>query len=127
MRLNLAPGWTVEVDRGPDCVFVRLHGLDRTQPADLDLADQLSRLVDQEFAHRLVVEMDDVPIMRSHMVGELVRLHQQIHDRGGMMRVCGLSADNHEVLRRTRVVDLLPVYRSRAEAVMGCDRPSQPR
>ena len=127
MRLKLAPGWTAELDRGPDCLFIRLHGQERTKPAELDLADQLSRLLDQEFAHRLVVEMDDVPAMRSHMLAELVRLCQQIHDRGGMMRVCGLSADNHEILQRTRLSELLPLYRSRTEAVMGCDRPLQPR
>ena len=127
MRLKLAPGWTAELDRGPDCLFIRLHGQERTQPAELDLADQLSRLLDQEFAHRLVVEMDDVPAMRSHMLAELVRLCQQIHDRGGMMRVCGLSADNHEILQRTRLSELLPLYRSRTEAVMGCDRPLQHR
>ena len=127
MRLNLAAGWAAEVDRGPDCLFVRLHGRERTQPAELDLADQLSRLLAKEFAHRLVVEMDDVPAMRSHMLAELVRLCQQIHDQGGLMRVCGLSADNREILRRTRLNELLPLYGSRTEAVMGRDLPAQPR
>ena len=56
MRIFLAPGWTVELDRGPNWLFVRLHGAERSQPTDLDLADQLSRLLEQEFANRLVVE-----------------------------------------------------------------------
>lgn len=128
VMLDLAPGWTVELDRGPNWVFAKLHGAECSEPSDLiDLADKLSSLLDQEFVNRLVVEMDDVPMMRSHMIGELVRLRREIQDRGGVMRFCGLSEDNWDVLRRTRLHDWLPLYRDRTEAVMGCDRPKQPR
>lgn len=127
MMLDLAPGWTVELDRGPNWLFVKLHGADRSGPAELDLADQLSRMLDQEFTRRLVVEMDDVPAMRSHLLGELVRLRRQLLERGGTMRVCGLSNDNCEVLRRSQLHDLLPLYRNRVEAVMGCERSQFPR
>ena len=128
VMLDLAPGWTVELDRGPNWLFAKLHGEECTEPVDLvDLADKLSGLLDQEFANRLVVEMDDVPVMRSHMIGELVRLRRAIQDRGGVVRVCGLSEDNWDVLRRTHLDNWLPLYRNRAEAVMGCGRPKQPR
>jgi hypothetical protein len=60
------------------------------------------------------------------MVGELVRLHLRVTKQGGMLRLCGVSGANEEVLKVCRLHDRLPIYANRTNAVMG-HRPTQPR
>ena len=64
--------------------------------------------------------------LTSTLVGQLVWLYKRIHTTGGLMRICGLSAANHEVLRICRLDGRLPEYATRSAAVMG-DHPCQPR
>lgn len=126
MTLELAPGWTTDLERGPDWLFVRLRAPHGCDAAGADLAERLWKLLDQQFTRRLVLELDDVPVLRSALIGEIVRLHKRIHAHGGMMRVCGLSDSNREVLRMCRLDGRFPAYDSRTDAVMGV-RPGQPR
>src|SRR5687767_15851729 len=81
--VQVCTGWKLDVERGPDWLFVRLHG---SPDADLEgepLAEQLWSLLEQHFIHRLVVEMDDVPALRSSLIGQLVLLYKRIHLKGG--------------------------------------------
>ena len=126
MILDLAPGWSVELDRGPGWLFVRPHTRMTDDLASIDLANQVWQLLEREFGHRVVLEMDDVGLLRSHLVGELVRLHKRVTSHEGLMRVCGLSDGNYEVLRTTQLHHRFPRYRDREEAVMG-QRPTKPR
>ena len=70
MLLELAPGWTTDLDRGPDCLFVRLHGPENGEAEGAELAERLWSLLEREFAHRLVLELDDVPLLRSALIGD---------------------------------------------------------
>ena len=124
--LELAPGWTMEVERGPDWLFVRVHAPPDSAAEKTNLAEQLWSLLAQHFTYRVILELDDLPILRSFLIGQLVRLHKRIHTRGGLLRLCGLSDDNQRVLRASRLEPPFPHYRSRADAVMG-HRPHQPR
>jgi anti-anti-sigma factor len=126
MLLELAPEWAVEIDRGPDWLFIRLkppHGADA---GEFPLAETIWEKLEQSFCHRVVLEMDDVVFLRSWIVGELVRLHKRLAASGGMMRLSGLSPANEEALRTCRLADRFPAYRNRTDAVMG-HRPNQPR
>ena len=123
--LEVAPGWSVDVSRGPDWLFVRLHE-DRAHEMDTTgLADSLWNLLQQQFAHRLVLELDDVSTLPSSLLSELVRLYRRIHAQGGLMRLCGLSDEHLELLRLTRLQRCFPHYDSLTEAVMGT--PPKPR
>jgi anti-anti-sigma factor len=117
--VQVCTGWKLDVERGPDWLFVRLHG---SPDADLEgepLAEQLWSLLEQHFIHRLVVEMDDVPALRSNLIGQLVLLYKRIHLKGGMLRICGLTEQQRQVLRTTRLDDRFPCYSTREEALMG--------
>ena len=127
MTLELAPGWTTDLERGPDWLFVRLRPPQGCDAAGAEIAERLWNLLDQQFTRRLVLELDDVPVLRSALIGEIVRLHKRIHAQGGMMRICGLSDSNREVLRMCRLDERFPCYSSRTDAVMGGARPGQPR
>jgi anti-anti-sigma factor len=126
MHVELAPGWALDLERGPDWLFIRLRPPRHGDTAQAELAEALWQKMDQSFSHRVVLEMDDLWLLRSWMIGELVKLHTRLSQHGGMLRLCGLSEDNQEVLRQCRLEASFPNYRNRNEAVMGY-RPAQPR
>jgi anti-anti-sigma factor len=119
-------GWRYEVERGPDWVFVRLRPDEDGLLDQGSLADQLWSVLEQNFVYRLVLELDQVPIMQSYLIAQLVLLAKRIHSHGGLLRLCGLSPANQEVIRLCRLDGCLPSYVNRGHAVMG-QRPSQPR
>ncbi|MCC7084664.1 MAG: STAS domain-containing protein [Pirellulales bacterium] len=118
--------WRYDVDRGPDWVFVRLHPNDGGS-SDLDtLAERLWSVLEQNFVYRLVLELDEVPVIQSYLIAQLVLLGKRIHSHGGLLRLCGLSTANQEVIRLCRLDGCLPYFGNRGDAVMG-HRPMQPR
>jgi len=126
MLLELAPEWTMEIDRGPDWLFIRFRPQQHGDTGEVALAEMVWKKLEQCFCYRVVLELDDVTFLRSWMVGELVRLHKRVTTQGGMLRLCGLSDASRDVLRISRLDDRFPSYRNRTDAVMG-HRPLQPR
>jgi anti-anti-sigma factor len=126
MLLELASDWTIELERGPDWLFVRLRSPRQGDTHEVNLAETVWDKMEQSFTSRVVLEMDEVRLLRSWMIGELVKLHKRVCAAGGMMRLCGLSDSNQDVLRLCRLEDRFPQYRTRTDAVMG-HRPPQPR
>lgn len=124
--LELAPGSPVEVERGPGWLFVRLPELEAGTPADL-LAEQLCDIGRQHFTYRMVLEMDRLTLLRSALIGQLILLQQRLNELGGTLRIAGLSDGNCEVLKTSRLTNLLTPYAGRAEAVWGGAAPGLPR
>ena len=118
-------GWRFDVDRGPDWVFVRLHPDDSNLESD-SLADKLWAVLEQSFTYRLVLELDEVPILQSYLIAQLVLISKRINSHSGLLRLCGLSPANQEVIRMCRLDGCLPHFVNRGDAVMG-HRPMQPR
>ena len=120
---STAAGVNLDVDRGPDWIFVRVNPPETTsEQADADapqLAEAVWALLEQNFIYRCVLELDRIQLLRSYMVGQLIMLTKRIHSHGGVLRICGLSAANEEVLRCCQIADQLPNYRDRGDAVMG--------
>jgi anti-anti-sigma factor len=126
MLLELAPEWSLEIDRGPDWMFIKLQPPRQGDTGEIALAEMIWVKLEQSFCHRVVLELNDVTFLRSWLVGELVRLHKRVTAQGGMLRLCGLSEANQDVLRICRLDDHFPAYRNRTDAVMGY-RPAKPR
>lgn len=131
--LPLTSSWQMELDRGPDWLFVHLVETDQTNAyraetdsRDHGLAEALWGLMQDEFTHRLVLDMDRVALLRSAMLSELLKLHKRVTSTGGLMRLCRLSDSNQQVLQLSRLGGHFPAYASREEAVMG-HRPTNPR
>ena len=119
MTVKTANGWQMELDRGPDWLFVRLRGQEESKAEPQELAETVWSLLQQQFAHRLVVELDELAQLRTGMIGELVRLRKRIDSKGGMMRLSGVSDDNQKVLEINHLDNFFPQYRTRTDAVMG--------
>ena len=124
--LTLAPGWELDVERGPDWLFVRLHCPENRETEPSDLANRLWRLMEQHFTYRLVLELDDVPSLSSYFLGQLVMLHKRIHSHGGILRLSGLTDPALDALRACRLDHSFSRYSTREDAVMGY-LPTKPR
>lgn len=116
--LQLCPGWKATVERGPNCLFVRMEDSD-TQPVPGKIAESLWDLMRAHSTDRLVLELDQVRLMRSAFLGELLTLRRTIAENGGVLRICGMNDDNRRTSKTTRIDQVIPLYRTRNEAVRG--------
>ena len=103
------------VDRGPDWLFVRLHPGEHHE----NLADQLWAMLTQHFIYRLVLEMDEVELLHSQLIGQLVMLQKRVLHHDGALRLCGLSPQCKAAIHLCRLDNALPNYENRTEAIYG--------
>lgn len=102
------------VERGPAWLFVRIRP--DQQRVD-DLADRLWMLLERHFVYRLVLEMDEVELLSSRLIGQLVMLQKRVLQHDGALRLCGLSPACSEALHHCRLDQALPSFNCREEAV----------
>ena len=114
----IAQGWSLDVERGPDWLFVRPHCESDQAETHPPLAEEVWMLLEQNFTHRLVMELDEIPLLHSYLIGQLIWLHKRVTSHGGVMRLSGLSNRNREVLRQCQLEGRLPNFGSRSEAVL---------
>jgi anti-anti-sigma factor len=125
--LAIAPGWELEVERGPDWLIVKVCNPEPPGKEAPPLAEQIWSLLNTHFTYRLVLELDRITLLNSSLIGQLIDLYRRIRGQDGVLRLCGLSAYNRRVLSTCRLDDRLPAFEDRLEAVLGCTRPGQPR
>jgi len=123
----LAVGWELDVERGPDWLLVRVQTLAPVGSERPSLAEHLWSLLEQHFTYRLVLELDKVPVLDSYLIGQLLELCRRIEEHDGVMRLCGLSSYNRQVLHACRGDEHLLPYEDREEAVLGQSRRAKPR
>jgi anti-anti-sigma factor len=119
---DMCGDWGVEVDRGPDWLFMRLRP-GKQEPEGV--ADKLWSLADRHFTYRLVLEMNDLDMIPSRLMGQLVVLQKRVLQRDGALRLCGLKDDCEQALHFCRLDQALPSYECREDAVMGHRRPRE--
>ena len=109
----------MEVERGPNWLFVKLrpHGdpLDKVP----QIADKLWSIASRHFVYRLVLELDELETMPSDLMGQLVLLQERLAQCDGALRICGLSPECEETLHDCQMETALPNHPTRTEAVMG--------
>ena len=123
--IGSAANWRLSVDRGPDWLIVKIQPTTESEYATQELADQLWAMLVQHFTYRLVLEMEEVDLMASPLVGQLIALHRKIGEQGGTLRLCGLSERCEDSLRLCRLRAHLATHENRLEAVLG--HPMLPR
>lgn len=120
----LTSNWRCDVERGPGCLFIRLHAPSDT-PENPTLAEDIWEQLSKHFTYRVVLDMENVPTLRSQLIGQLLSLREMLKGHDGMLRLCGLSANCQRILRKTNLDERLSFYPSREDALLG--RPAQPR
>ncbi len=121
-----SPCCEFEVDRGPNCLLVKIKGLEDSADTP-PLARNLWSVLEQHLTYRLVLEMDEVDSLDSHLIGQLLALGKRIEDRDGVLRLCGLSERNQQVLETCRLNEHFLAYQDREDAIMGPRRWHHPR
>lgn len=119
MAIHNVDGLELNVDRGPNWLFVKLRSRDHVPSAVSQFADKLWSISTRHFIYRLVLELDDLREMPSGMLGQLVLLQERLAQCGGALRICGLSPECEEVLFANHLESALPNHPSRESAVMG--------
>lgn len=117
--MPIGEGWGVDVDRGPNWVFLRVKTAGRHVDETPKLAEGLWDVVRTHLTYRVVLELDQLPELRSHVIGQLTMLSKRVHNVGGTLRLSGLSSSNEQVLKLCRLDRMLPAFPSRNEAVQG--------
>ena len=119
-------GCDLDLSRGPGWLFLRLRNFDPDCPETDALAERIWSLLEKHLVYRLVLELDEVELLRSILIAQLVLLQRRMAKRDGVIRLSGLSPHNREVLETCRLEEHLPAFENRVEAVMGL-KPTQPR
>ena len=125
--LKVTPGWELEVERGPDCLLIKVRKPRRSSEPLAPLDEVLWSVLDQHFIYRLVLELDQLRSLNDEIVDQLLALRDRIADRNGMMRIWGLTPHNRRLLLARQVNDRLIPYHDLEEAVMSSSAPRRPR
>lgn len=117
MMADLTHGWKLTIERGPDCLVVRVLGADKNESANL--ADIIWARLKQHFTYRLVIELGALKSLPPRLIEELTTLADRIEEQGGMLRLCGIPEENRKALKCCAESGKLPHYPTCEEAVVG--------
>lgn len=113
----MAAAWTIDSDVVRDWLWLRIAAVaSENGSCETELADSLMAIAAQQANHRVILELTDGLFLSSLLAGQLVVLHKRVHLKGGMLRLCGLSQFNRDVLRLMGVLDRFQVYADRSAA-----------
>ena len=92
----------------------------------MPVAESIWSIVEQYRVYRVVLELDQVNLLHSYLIGQFVLLYKRLHSHDGVLRLCGLSPNNESALHTCRLDSCFPNFAHRGDAVMG-HRPTLPR
>jgi anti-anti-sigma regulatory factor len=121
MAVHNIDGLELNVDRGPNWLFVKLRAR-KAPPREVpQFAEKLWSISSRHFIYRLVLELEDLEELPSGMMGQLVMLQERLAQCGGALRICGLSPECEETLQSCHLDSALQNHTSREAAVMGSE------
>ena len=116
--LPLPHGWQATTERGPNWLLLRLRppaaGCNQTDA----LAEVLYNLLDEHSTYRVVLDLEEVPAVRSAILNEILRLSKRVAAHDGVVRLCGLSTGAQQVVNATKLDRVIASYPSRRDAMM---------
>jgi anti-anti-sigma regulatory factor len=119
VAVHVVDGLELNVDRGPNWLFVKLRTKNKPLAEVPQIAEKLWSISSRHFIYRLVLELEELDELRSSLMSQLVILQERLAQCGGALRICGLSPECEETLQSCHLDSALPNHASRTEAVMG--------
>lgn len=121
--LQTVPRYQLDVDRGPNwlLVGVRRATIGRTDPEPF--SSRVQSLLEQHLTNRLVVDLHRAGTVTQTLAKELAEIRDWLMVRGGVMRICGPSPHQKEILERHGFGDRFVAYQDLEEAVLGGQQP----
>ncbi len=98
-------------------VVLDLHG-----KADLLHLDELHRALDSarpEGEGNVVIDLTDLEFINSMGLGELIHFRNRLREKGSELRLAGANGMIAEMLDKTRLDEVMPLYETVGEAVAG--------
>ena len=108
-----------DLDRSPESLFFRVRASTDLRETTSSLAERIWNTARQQAIYHMVVELDGGLFLSSELVGQILRIHKRAYQNGGILRLCGLSDTNYQVLQIAMLGDRLFNFRDREAAVMG--------
>lgn len=105
----------LEIERGPDWLFVQVADVDGERTGHL--AESLWEAIREHGASRVVLELDRVEHVDEALGDAIAEIGTRVRDAGGLIRICGLSPAKLSRLRSVPAVSAVPHFDSRSEAV----------
>lgn len=102
---------------------VRIHGDILLNAEGPDLAEQVRNLLDQDFRH-IVLNMGDVRYVDSGGVGELVESFTAARNRGGAVKLSGVTKRLNDLLVIAKLLNVFECFDTEAEAIASFTAPS---
>jgi len=101
--------FTIEIeDREPASVVIHLRGEADGANAE-HLSEHLYPVLDRD-PIRVVLNLADLEFINSLGLGALIEFRNELASRGGQLRLAGATASVLEVLRKTRLNELFPLF-----------------
>ena len=97
MAVHNVDGLELNVDRGPNWLFVKLRTREAPRADVPQFAEKLWSISSRHFIYRLVLELEDLEELPSGMMGQLVMLQERLAQCGGC---CGFAGCRPSVRRR---------------------------
>lgn len=119
MTVHDVDGLKLNVDRGPNWLFVKLRFKGTSSCRVPRIADGLWSIATRHFVYRVVLELDELQSLPAGMMAQLVLLRERLSQCGGALKICGLSDECLERLHECHLDAALPHYTTRTAAVMG--------
>jgi anti-anti-sigma regulatory factor len=116
---NDAVGYQLDVDRGPNWLFVKVQPGERSGKSAPQIAEELWSISTKHFIYRLVLELDKFDSMPDGMMSQIVMLQERLAQHGGSLKLCGLSPECEQKIHHYRLDSALPNHESRTAAVLG--------
>lgn len=110
-----AGDFRLEVQRGPNWLLARVQPGADEGPDWSALADRLRSLLDRHFTYRLMLDLGEIERFGSGLLNQLIVLDRWVQDRGGMMRLCGLSSEGAALFHVCGLDRVFSVYRGRLD------------
>ena len=108
---------SIEVERGPDWLFVRVAG--GAGAGQGELTRSVWEAIREHGASRVVLELDHVDTIDEALGGAIGEIGMRVRDAGGLIRICGLSEPKLSRLRSVAAAAAVPHFDTRSDAVGG--------
>jgi hypothetical protein len=117
LAANGRPGGALEVERGPDWLFVKVAGNAAGDAEDLTRC--VWETIREHGASRVVLELDHVDTVDEALGCVIGEIGMRVRDAGGLIRICGLTQPELSQLRSVAAAARVPHFDTRSDAVGG--------
>lgn len=115
-------GWDFGVRRGEGWLVIECIPLDR-RANQTPFAREVCALIDRCLADRVVLDLARLEGLSAFFINELLAVQRFVDGNGGLLRLCGLTDTDRQLLNRLGLSTILPAFHDLEEAVMGCFSP----